>query len=260
MDVTIVTPTRNRPEQLSVVIDRINAQTIKPVRWIIADDSDKVMSDNILAKSSIPIKYLYENKKYPKSTQYNTARALAAAQTDIIIFIDDDDYYPPQYIEKFLPRLYNENTLVGHQNWIDYRLSTCYYRIRHLHNESYAPGCTFFQWHGAGINGCDLKEAMTKVLFKFPNGLYNDRVCYQQLFLKGIYSFRTEDFGMDSCVSLKDYRVGNPGAITTHRSNDTMQPDVNLKFLKKMLGEDIRHYEKYIGSAYTDFPKELLYK
>lgn len=113
-DTTIITPTRNRPEQLSLVIDRINAQTIKPSLWVIADDSDQPLPDSLLYKSQVPIKYLHEPRKYNKSTQYNTARALQAADTEKVIFIDDDDYYPPQYIEKFLQKLYNDNTLVGH--------------------------------------------------------------------------------------------------------------------------------------------------
>lgn len=221
---------------------------MKPDKWIIIDDGPQPLPKELLQKSAVPIEYGWYKQFLPASTPFNSAQALARVSTQKCIFIDDDDYYPPTYIEALSQKLDNkENTLVAEEKWIDYRLSTGYYRIRHLHTESYRPGCTFFEWHSAGITGKELREYMQKVLLANPNGRYNDRTCYENIFLKGIFSFLTVDFGKDSCISLKDYGTGNPGAIKTHFSNDGMTEDKDFKFFKEHLGEDWHRYEKYLG-------------
>ena len=158
-----------------MVIDCINNQTVKPDKWIIIDDGPQPLPKELLQKSAVPIEYGWYKQFLPASTPFNSAQALARVSTQKCIFIDDDDYYPPTYIEALSQKLDNkENTLVAEEKWIDYRLSTGYYRIRHLHTESYRPGCTFFEWHSAGITGKELREYMQKVLLANPNGRYND--------------------------------------------------------------------------------------
>ena len=130
MEISIITPTRERQEQLSLVIDCINNQTVKPDEWIIVDDGRVPVKQEVLNKISIPHKYIHYNSGLRTSTSMNSAKCLETAVGKKIIFIDDDDYYPPTYIENFAKLLVNENEMIGNKRWIDYRLSTGYFRVR----------------------------------------------------------------------------------------------------------------------------------
>ena len=177
--------------------------------------------------------------------------ALQRVTTNKCIIVQDDDYYPPSYIQFLSNELQGkQNTLVANQKWIDYRLSTGSYRIRHLHTQEYRPGCTFFQWHSAGMTGQELRSAIVSLLLSKPDTVFPDCVCYKQLFMKGIYSFLTKDFNYSSCISLKDYGVGTKGVIQTHSSDNTLTRDTaDYDFFKECLKDDWKRYQKYLGWA-----------
>lgn len=80
-DITIITPTRNRPEQLSLVIECINNQTVKPDKWVIIDDGPQPLPKELLQKSAVPIEYVWYKQFLPVSIVYNSAQALAKVST-----------------------------------------------------------------------------------------------------------------------------------------------------------------------------------
>ena len=247
--ISIITPTKNRQEQLNLVIDCINNQTKKPDEWIIVDDGDCAIDKSILDKISIPYIYTHYKSRLKTSTSLNSAKCLEFSVGDKIIFIDDDDYYPPTYIENFEKLLVNDNEMIGNSRWIDYRLSTGFYRIRLKSEEQLKSGDVMCEWHGSGIMGKELKKRMIDVLKANPSERYNDCLCYEKIFKNKEYNCVPVDFGEWSAISLKDYRVGNPGTIEAHRTNNGLiKDDESYSFFKKCLKDDWVKYEKYLGS------------
>ena len=59
MNIAVITPTKEREEQLSLVIDCMNNQTVKPDMWVIVDDGKKPVSEDTLKKISVPYKYIH---------------------------------------------------------------------------------------------------------------------------------------------------------------------------------------------------------
>lgn len=242
----IITPTRNRPQQLNLVIDCINCQTVKPDFWMIVDDGEYPVDKTILDKIIIPYHYKHYRMIYNPSTAYNSAVCLQECGiADNYIFIDDDDYYPPTYIEHIISLLDKEqdNTMVGSGRWTDYRLSTGYYRVK---LKTPQDDC-MTQWHSSAIKGEELKKAMIQVLMNCPYDRYNDVPCFKALFRSGIFPCHYYDFGKYECISLKDYGVGTGGAILAHYSNDGLICDDDFSFFKSHLGNDWKRYEKYLG-------------
>lgn len=248
MSIALITPTRSRAEQLSLVIDCVNNQTLLPDEWVIVDDGNSPVNESILKKIKIPYKYIHYNSGLSTSTSLNSAKALELAHADKYIFFDDDDYYPPRYVEEFDKLLIvGHNEMIGNMRWIDYRLSTGYYRIRLKTEKHIEIGDTLSEWHGSGIVGEELKQEMIKVLKEHPKERYNDCLCFRHIFSKGKYPCITIDFGDWGAISLKDYGVGNRGLIQSHFSNDGMLRDDNYEFFKTHLGNDWKRYEKYLG-------------
>lgn len=247
--IAIITPTRNRPEQLSLVIDCVNNQTIKPDKWVIVDDGPTPVPEEIINKITIPHIYHHYRSGLARSTCMNTAKCFEMVEAEKYIFFDDDDYYPRNYVENFSKLLTEEDVMVGNGRWTDYRLSTGYYRIRLKTQEDVDKGIQdcLVEWHGSGIRGEKLKKDMITILKKYPQDLYNDVVCFKCLFRNKIYKCKVEDFGDWSAISLKDYGTGTPGAIEPHRSNNNLTKDEEYVFFKKTLGDDWKRYEKYLG-------------
>lgn len=247
MSLGIITPTRDRAQQLQLVIQCINNQSLKPDFWVVADDSRQALQEGFFDSSAVPVTYLHEAPKYKSSTGYNSARALQACKADKIIFIDDDDYYPASYIQSLSKKLINNNEMVGDSQWIDYRLSTGCYRIRHKTRQQMQAGDTMTEWHSSGILGAQLRDKMIQTLYADPETRYNDVVCFKKLFKHGPYKCVCVDFGKDSAISLKDYGVGTAGAIAAHRSDAGLIKDPDFKFFKQKLGQDWIRYQKYLG-------------
>lgn len=246
--IAIITPTRGRQEQLALVIDCVNNQTRRPDEWIIVDDGPEPVDQEIIDRIQVPHIYTHYKSNLKSSTSLNSAKCLKEANADKYIFFDDDDYYPKNYIEEFDKIIVNNNEMIGNSRWIDYRLSTGYYRIRLKTEEQIKNGDTFCEWHGSAIMGEELKQEMINILLKNPQEKYNDHLCYKNIFLPKKYICRIHDFREWSAISLKDYGVGTAGAIESHRSNNGMiKDDDNYSFFKEKLGEDWGKYKKYLG-------------
>ena len=247
-EIAVITPTKDRPEQLSLVIDCMNNQTLKPDMWVIVDDGREPIPSVILNKINVPYKYIHYKSEWRISTCLNSAKCFEAVEAKKYIFFDDDDYYPSTYIENFSKLLVKENEMLSNIRTTDYRLSTAYYRVRFKTEEQLRIGDLVCQWHDSAIMGEALKEEMIKALRSSVNYGYNDVTCWRKIFQPKKYLCSLTDFGEWSSIGLKDYGVGNPGTIKEHRHNVDMIPDDdNYSFFKSKLGEDWKKYEKYLG-------------
>lgn len=102
-NVTVITPTKGRPEYLKKCIEGFLAQDY-PNKWmvIIADDyKADIPADwyfKLCIEKCVPIS-LITHKGTTIGTKRNIGCGLAG-KNDIILHMDDDDYYHPEWISK----------------------------------------------------------------------------------------------------------------------------------------------------------------
>ena len=80
--ISVVTPTCRRPTGLALATRWLQAQTIAPDEWIIANDSTEPPG--------------------PYNFLDNLERGVARARGDLIVFWEDDDYYAPTHLAALL--------------------------------------------------------------------------------------------------------------------------------------------------------------
>lgn len=100
-NITVVTPTYNRPHMLKLIFFNYRTTTYPKdkIEWIIVDDGDnKLIKDPTIIENlrKHNIKYIELNKKLDIGEKRNLG--ISHANNDIIVFVDDDDYYPPESI------------------------------------------------------------------------------------------------------------------------------------------------------------------
>jgi hypothetical protein len=134
--ITLITPTRDRPEAFALCEKYVARQTYKgPLQWIVVDDGD------VPAKTTMGQTYL----RRPVSGSPNTlAPNLLEAikhidpSTEAVFFIEDDDWYSPGYIDGLLPHLKGRE-IVGLGCHRYYNVSTRRWKI--FSNSIYAGLC-----------------------------------------------------------------------------------------------------------------------
>jgi glycosyltransferase involved in cell wall biosynthesis len=98
MRVSVIIPTKNRPEGLHATLESLLAQTRRPDEIVIVDQGS---SPAIEASGfPIPITYIYD----PQVSGAAVARNVAMDQAtgDIWVFLDDDELPEPDYIKELL--------------------------------------------------------------------------------------------------------------------------------------------------------------
>jgi len=99
--VSLVIPTRNRPEQLAKAIVSIKQQTIKPLEVIIVDDGNLRTGELETALKGSGIQLKHVRKAFPGISRSRNA-GVRHATGDIVFFVDDDIILIPSYIEEML--------------------------------------------------------------------------------------------------------------------------------------------------------------
>ncbi len=100
LQVSVITPTYNRPEHIRNAISVYRAQTFpkEQMEWIFLDDGDESVEAIIMDEAwDLPnIRYIRSYDRLPLGTKRNLLNAEARAP--IIVNWDDDDYYVPERI------------------------------------------------------------------------------------------------------------------------------------------------------------------
>lgn len=110
-DVTLITPTHDRPIALKLCMRWMNAQDFRGnVKWIIVEDGKKGSPANFNdCQEKLDLLYLHRKaepgEKGPKSLAANLFHALQHVETEKIIIIEDDDYYWPNHVGDMAKRL-----------------------------------------------------------------------------------------------------------------------------------------------------------
>lgn len=114
LTVSVIIPTRDRPELLARTLQSVFEQTCLPDEIIVVDDASLDPCDSLLKRLSAPenVPLRYCRLKQPSGGSVARNRGAALASGSILMFLDDDDTWRPQKIENQL-RLFAQKPEVG---------------------------------------------------------------------------------------------------------------------------------------------------
>jgi len=107
LTVSVIIPTKNRPEDLELTLQTLMKQSVMPEELIIVDQSEsdessrrvsRLLDQNALAK--IELKYIHDTQISGGAAARN--RAMSIATSDIWLFLDDDVCLEQDFIEQLL--------------------------------------------------------------------------------------------------------------------------------------------------------------
>lgn len=123
LDVSVIIPTRNRPDELRVVLNCILNQTRYPKEVIVVDDSDGSRTENLInenADSFLTKRVVLNYVRNTKERSLTAARNLGTgiAKSEIVLFFDDDVILNSNYIEEILNVYKRHVDAVGVQGYV----------------------------------------------------------------------------------------------------------------------------------------------
>lgn len=109
MNLSVITPTGDRPEAFALCERWMSRQTLQPIQWIVLDDG------TIPTKCNLKQEYIYcpeflGQESLVRKIHYAIEQNIIKG--DAIVFFEDDDWYAPNYLELINARLH-ERDLVG---------------------------------------------------------------------------------------------------------------------------------------------------
>lgn len=237
MAIILITPTGCRPEQFKLCTEFMRRQTYTgKVTWVIIDDGYPQTTDNITEAFRPEWKKV---KIYPTpvwQTGANTqARNIKAGidyvkenykKQDVegIFIIEDDDYYKSIYLERMMLRL-NGFDIAGERN-------TIYYNVqwrRHVTNAN-TIHASLFQ---TAFSYDAIPDFEASYVHKFIDCLFWAKPKRKNLFNEG-----------NLAVGMKGI-PGREGIGAGHRRALVMKPDPYLHYLRSLIGDDVKNYERY---------------
>jgi GT2 family glycosyltransferase len=109
LTVSVLVPTKNRPDELAVALRSIFVQTVLPRQIVIvdqsADDRSRIALDHEMEKAGvaaerISLVYVYEPQIAGTAAARN--RLMELGEADILLFVDDDAELERQFIDELL--------------------------------------------------------------------------------------------------------------------------------------------------------------
>ena len=175
MDISVIVPTKDRPENLKRAICSLFIQTILPDEVIIINDGSQLPYDNVLneIKSFNPgviIKYNMFKQSIGAAEARNTGANLAGGE--ILMFLDDDDYWGEGKIENQLV-MFQNNPEIGlvysAKSVVDETGRFLYYIKSKKGVKNYSFNCPIHNITRLGI-GTTSAVALRKVIFDKSGG------------------------------------------------------------------------------------------
>lgn len=124
-NVTLITPTRNRPISFELLEGWVRRQTVQPNQWIVVNDGKLpyryTMGQDVIHRSPRS----GEGHSLPE----NLLAAIPHTHGDFIFVIEDDDWYHPTYIEEHVKALEGGQDIVGCKPSRHYNLLTRRFRV-----------------------------------------------------------------------------------------------------------------------------------
>lgn len=126
-DLTLITPTGDRPGSFELCREMISRQSLIPYTWIVVDDGQVPLDESLLRG----IEYI---RRIPQSTDpkhtlgVNMSVAMQYVRTNRTAIIEDDDFYRSDYLET-LYRMLDKQSLVGVGEALYYNIPLRKYKI-----------------------------------------------------------------------------------------------------------------------------------
>jgi hypothetical protein len=235
--IILITPTGCRPDQFKLCTEFMRRQTYSgKVVWIIVDDGYPRTTEHITEafRPDWPKVKIYPTPTWRtgENTQVRNLQAgidyikanFQKQDVDGIFIIEDDDYYRPQYLERMTDRLKGFD-IVGEKN-------TIYYNVewrRHVTNAN-AVHASLFQ---TAFSYDAIPDFEASFAHKFIDCLFWTKPARKNLFNEG-----------NLAIGMKGI-PGRGGIGAGHRRAQNMQPDPYLHYLRSLVGEDVKFYERY---------------
>lgn len=221
MNVTLITPTADRPAAWPLIERWMAAQTVRPTQWVVADDGEH----------PAPLTMGQTHIRRPRthtggaSLAHNILAAIPHVTGDAVLIVEDDDYYRSGHIEVCTEEL-RKNAAAGCR-WLNY------YNLqaggwRRIKNACAALCNTALRAEALPL----LDEAANDAL---DQGIYHvDRLFWQRVGYAGLHDRET-------VVGIKGL-PGMPGIGIGHKQDAKWNRDRGAK-LREWLGDDARCYE-----------------
>jgi len=228
--ITILTPTRDRVSTFKLCRKWVKRQTLKPAQWIIVDDGDDPIPENLREGSD----YIRRERKVddPEHTvRVNISTGLDFVKYEKVIIVEDDDWYHPQYLEQVAKALDNYE-LAGQGGAIYY-----HFPWKKWFDHQNRKNCSLCQ---TGFR----KEIISwvKEIAKMSNNCFLDLDLWR--------NFHGKRFVLYGRPPLVIGMKGLPGKKCTVSGWDpklyTNQDDNNYTFLRSFIGDDVEDYKKLI--------------
>ncbi|GAB7022567.1 glycosyltransferase family 2 protein [Salidesulfovibrio brasiliensis] len=98
--ISVVLPTRDRPDDLQNALKSLGAQTYDRFEVVVVNDGRTdvadIISDSVLSERGVPIRHVWNECDTGPSAARN--RGLEVAQGDVIAYLDDDDFFKPNHL------------------------------------------------------------------------------------------------------------------------------------------------------------------
>lgn len=247
--IALITPTGARPNQFALCKKWMQNQVYHgKVVWIIVDDavplSTEIVQEDFRENWTI-------HKVYPTpawSGENTQARNIKAglsfltdnykeSEIDGVFIIEDDDYYKPVYLE-IMTRLFGNFSIIGETNTIYYNVVTRRFVVNP--NRTHA--------------------SLFQTAFRYDAIPYFEK-CYYHPFIDcvlwNLIPNRYLFFNNYLSVGMKGM-PGRGGIGAGHKSAFTMKADMNMIYLKTIIGEkDASEYAGYYSNSSK--PQHLLF-
>ena len=112
--VTIVTPVRNRPEQVAVAIRSVLAQTFSAWELLVVDDGSTDSTADVVAAFAAADPRIHLLCGEARGVCAARNAALAEARGEWVAFLDSDNVLTPEYLHVMLANLTGRGLLAGH--------------------------------------------------------------------------------------------------------------------------------------------------
>lgn len=237
--IALITPTGGRPDQFSLCSKWMNNQTYEgDVVWVIVDDCIPITTKLKETKENWIILHEHPRPLW-KPGQNSQARNISVGiiklllhfpknQIDAIFIIEDDDYYSPEYLERMVPRI-KGYWAVGEKNSMYYNVMYRKYQVnRNTQHSSLFQ--TAFTWEALPLFEACYSEKYIDLMFwrHLPPG-------------KGLlFDQEMLSIGMKGMP-------GRGGIGAGHGKYNCFNDDSDLNYLKSLIRDDYKHYEKYFS-------------
>lgn len=228
MQITLITPTGDRPEAFTLCERYMAGQSRRWDQWIVVDDGEPETTTT-MGQSVIRPEPRHTGKG---STQWrNLMVALPQVTGDAVLIVEDDDWYGPDYIRNAVEQL-EKHELVG-------EVPARYYNVRFRTYREFGIG------HHASLCQTAFRRTMLMDLAEVcKTNLWIDTTLWQRNLRRG-YLYRGEQV-----IGIKGM-PGRKGISTAHTEVSTQWgPDPDCSRLRQWVGKDAaKGYEPYFVSS-----------